>query len=225
MRFGKHVLLGSAAMVGAALVACGGAPAVPEEPTWSEHVYPIIAGQCLHCHGASAARDGGGFRFDFVDPANPSACGAALVTSADLGPLLHIATIGTVIALQEDTILTRPKMPPEPADGLEGWEIETIENWIASGRDKGDAPSGGGPRIRVTGTEEDGDDLVVSYIITDPDGDPVLGEITAPGADAVPVRGSGGGTITIPDADDEFTITAELCDGWDVVTREVDVSR
>ena len=51
------------------------APSAPAKPTWAD-VQPIVAGQCTHCHGATASTSGSGYRFDFFDM-SPEICGEA----------------------------------------------------------------------------------------------------------------------------------------------------
>lgn len=214
--------------------ACSGPEAV-ENPTWAD-VYPILQGQCLHCHGTSAERDGGSYRFDFLN---------ALVTckqepADDLGQ--GFAPAPSFMASRRQILADilpaapglRPKMPPEPASELEDWQRKTLENFVAKidvappadavavalGPLPAEARS---PEIALDFVRI-GTRLTVNYVVSDQNADPVIGELSVGDGLFHKIDGSGRGAVTfdpVP-ASGPLAIRARLCDGWGIRQRDAD---
>lgn len=207
-----------AASAALSLGACQGAPAAPAEPTWAD-VEPILRGECVHCHGPTAAETGAvgpaAYRFDFFD-SNDGDCGDA--ASAVETPI-QARALAKLIASDVTAPAGggRSRMPPAPAEPLADWQRETLIRWAAR-PNKGRAPFDNAvPRLRalsvppqVTNT------LVFSVVLNDPDSDPVLGVIRV-GDQIVRLPRPGAFTVTIDASalsNGPTRITATLCDGW-----------
>lgn len=215
--------------------ACGSPPAAPNNPTWEADVYPILQGQCLHCHGATAKDNGLGLRFDFFDGGK---CGDDLTVPSAAWTDVYRARIPATVEPQtlkdsedDDRILKRyrPIMPPSPASLLEPWQVQTLRRWAEiedTEEARGERLNNRRPRIRITSLPATvGESLEVSYVIEDRDGDPVFGKLTLNGSETpkvVNLDGTGSGNVKFEqvqaDRGDELTLSAVLCDGWQRVS-------
>lgn len=220
----------TASLLATLVVGCA-EPIPPKNPTWEADVYPIVQGQCLHCHGGEAADKGNGFRFDFRDGfTDVDKCG-------DLGfnnPPVFMAVGNWKGAIEPQDPSPRATMPPAPASLLEDWQIQTLKNYAKfyassatnkknSHGKRSDAVNRK-PKILITSKLPDkvGEELKVSYRFEDTDGDPVIGVLRLGDAKVDLLKFSG--EVTIPGitgtSGDTLTLTADICDGWDKVTDE-----
>lgn len=138
------------------------APAVPDEPSFQQHVAPILAANCIRCHGTPAI--GGApstFRLDLYADAAFSAQRSATRTAAG-------------------------EMPPRFA--LDDYQIETLARWAELGAPRGLPNPGNRPptAMIVDGVivVEDPDGDVVGGVAITPDG-LVLGNLRS-GPNALP---------------------------------------
>lgn len=196
-------------------------PIAKENPTWEADVYPILRGQCLHCHGETANENGKtqratkGYRFDLI---NLDACRAEIAAAAKMSSQFLPGGFGASSASDNGK---RPRMPPPPATPLEDWEVQTLKNWEKEeGFLLGKHPGGNQkPKIIITSEYPDkvGDELKVSYRFEDADGDPVIGVLKFGDAKVDLLKFSGQVTLTgfTAASGDTLTLSAELCDGWD----------
>lgn len=161
-----------------ALAAC--APAVPDEPSFQQHVAPILAANCVRCHGVPVL--GGAppeLRLDAYNTyerPKRNSIGLEMVVGAQV--------YSNIIALR----VADGERPMPPRFGLDDYQIETLANWDAAGAPRG-APNPGNraPFARVERTvrtiEEDGLEIRVRYLIDvvvgDPDPDIVGGALYA----------------------------------------------
>jgi hypothetical protein len=214
MRLLRTMLLGGLA---ATLAACD-APEVPAQPTWAD-VEPILRGNCTHCHGATAARDASGFRFDLFELSD-SVCGdAAKAMPAEsmahgLAPLIASAVTPGMGG--------RARMPPAPAPALEDWQRETILRWA-------DAPTLGQPprndrrpqlRFGADASFAADQALELTVLVDDPDGESVVGVIEI-GDQTLQLDGPGSFRLHLDTsmwAPASYPAHAVLCDGWDQVS-------
>lgn len=174
-----------------ALIAC--ADTAPDEPTWARDVQPILAANCVRCHGVPVL--GGapsGFRLDVYDP----------VLTDDGSSYLGAGAMAEFVAARACDETMPPRFP------LSDRQQEVLDRWAALAEPGMPAPRGGPaegnrpPTIRPAppGTLLDGD--VLRYVVDDPDRDLVRGALFA-------IRG-----------DERVRITRELHDGaglavWD----------
>jgi hypothetical protein len=220
--------------VGAALAgACAGPPDLPEHPTWAD-VEPILRGQCNHCHGATAETTGSTsaitglvagavYRLDFFD-INDGTCGEA---AAAIPPSAAARSMATQMRESVASVNgNRPRMPPAPAPLLSQWEREVIDRWTRM-----PPPQKGGPpwtnrlpRLQIFNFPRTADaELKFTAILSDPDGDPVVGVVNAGGA-VVKLDRAGSFAVTLDTAAwarGKQTLTAVLCDGWGNQTFQV----
>lgn len=209
----------------------GCVPEPPEHPTWVD-VQPILAGECVGCHGASAdqlgpERTGGGFRFDFYamkDDMDNEVCGEATAVLGKDKQLAkaHADAILTAISTPADKPNDRPAMPPPPAPYLHDWEWGTIRAWVNDGAKRGElAPGNRPPRFRLYHDSGPADaTLDITAVTEDPDGDPVIGVLKF-GDDRLAMNRAGAFSETLDTSSwtsGDRPITAVLCDGWASVT-------
>jgi hypothetical protein len=167
------------------IVAC--APDVPATPSFQQDVMPVLAANCLRCHGAPTI--GGapeGFRLDsFSDvivrerlfPAGDPACDPP---SPDPG-CFPIVIAGA--ATMADTAAVRvgdDDRPMPPRFQLDDHQIELLENWAATGAGRGEPrPSNGSPTAALETSERDGPVVRLRVRVDDPDRDAVGGSLHA----------------------------------------------
>jgi hypothetical protein len=214
------------ALAAALMGACAGPPDVPEHPTWAD-VEPILRGQCNHCHGATADITGSSaaitglvasavYRLDFFD-VNDGSCGEA---AAAISPS---AVARSVAGQMRESVASingnRPRMPPAPAPQLSQWEREVIDRWTRMPPpQKGGAPwTNRMPRLQVFSFPKTADSSIkFSVILSDPDGDPVIGVING-GGSVVKLDRAGSFVVSMDTASwpgGKQALTAVLCDGW-----------
>lgn len=156
----------AAALAAAALTAC--APEVPETPTWTEDVRPIVLANCVRCHTPPAiASAPDNVRFDKYDDEDRDGSG-----SPDMYGAGSEAMLMAVRVLAEE-------MPPEFP--LLPRQQDVIAAWAEAGAPRGEPVEGNrAPTMELVGDFERDDDLVVaSYRIDDPDFDLVTGRVEA----------------------------------------------
>jgi hypothetical protein len=143
---------------------------VPSEPSFQQHVMPILAANCVRCHGYPAI--GGappGFRLDSYEG----------VAVDDLTQIAGAGSYASLIAVRVRDGARR--MPPRfPLDDP---QIETLERW-AAGVAPGEPPPRGEPRpgnrapeVALESAAQEGNTLVIAVRVDDPDGDLVAGEL------------------------------------------------
>lgn len=200
---------------------CGGAPSVPEHPTWAD-VQPILKGECTQCHGATASTTGFGYRLDFYD-VSPAVCGDAALALP--GGLLAGAAAPSIITdvtpSPEDG---RARMPPSPAPVLHDWERDTILRWAAQPV-KGPPPANNhAPTIQVTGLPMVvNNSLSFSALVDDVDGDEAIGVLEIAGV-VFTMPSSGSFNVQIPASTwpaGTQRLSAVLCDGWTSVPYDL----
>ena len=161
----------------------GCVPDVPETPSFQEHVLPILAANCVRCHGVPTL--GGApneFRLDsFEDtlasdgttPA-PGTCGVP-----------DDPTQATVIcgarqyALLIQTRLRNEKRPMPPRFPLEEDQIETLSRWVKKPERGSPQPGNQPPTLVVDATSRAGSRIDLDVRVDDPDRDLVVGTLFA----------------------------------------------
>lgn len=113
----------------AAAVGCSDQPSPPAPRTrinYQVDVYPILAGNCLGCHGAS--RQDGGLRLDTFGS-------ATALRSA--GRAIEPGFSDRSLVMQRITSPESNRMPPAPAEALDAADIAMIDRWITEGASYG----------------------------------------------------------------------------------------
>jgi hypothetical protein len=225
----KHMcnfwILLSVVLVGSS--ACVADPEVPTAPSWAD-VEPILRGSCTHCHGSSARETGSSgtlaYRFDFYDM-TPTICG-------DAAQVLEGQNLARAWAPLIKADVTspgsgwRPRMPPAPAESLADWQRETLVHWASQTTPPRGEPghNNGRPDIQLDAASATANKtLNFSAVITDPDGEAVVG-ILKIGDLSLNIDRSGAFATTIDTSTwvaGRYPMSAVLCDGWDSVTYDL----
>jgi mono/diheme cytochrome c family protein len=177
------IALAAAALVGAC------APAVPDEPTWTEDVRPILVANCVRCHSPPAIQGAPRtIRFDKYDDD----------LNINGSPERYAALSESMIMAQRVTAETMPPVFP-----LFPRQQDVIDAWAAAGAPKGPPLEGNRePVMELTADfSEEGGVLRIPYRIDDADSDLVTGRFLAePNFDGDPIivtfdLFSGNGTV------------------------------
>ena len=151
----------------ALLAAC--TPDAPATPSFQQDVMPILAANCVRCHGY------------------PTLVGPALMRLDVYGDVAVDDTTsysgaGVYASLIADRVASSDQ-PMPPRFPLDDFQIETLQNW-ADGASAGDAPPRGQPRpdnrrpdIVAQRTSQAGTVVGIQSAIQDDDGDLVAGEL------------------------------------------------
>lgn len=162
------------ALVTAATAAVGCEPTAPAEPSFQEDILPILAANCVRCHGVPAI--GGAppeFRLDSFDATVVD--GRDPATADDDQLVVGASAYAVAIAgrVKSDSAPMPPRFP------LASWQIDTLVAWAEQ-----QPPSRGAPRpdnqLPVLTLHELGRDsatITLAYELHDPDGDLVVGEL------------------------------------------------
>jgi hypothetical protein len=161
------------------LAGCAPDDTVPAHPTWVDDVQPILRGNCLNCHGATALKTARIMRWDVCD----------LTAFAEVGPFqndpLHadpmdpeVEFIGarTRIPQTFTTYLQPhgaegPLMPPRPSPALSEQQLRILAAWI---KDPVCGKRASNHKPAAVWLNDQNDKVQV----TDLDGDQVLGTMT-----------------------------------------------
>lgn len=107
--------------------ACG--PVAPTNPTWEHDVHPFLVARCLRCHDdpgridpltGGVAPPASAYNFNYATLPSPLPAGLAILQG--LGPN---SLRGTGVPR---------RMPPEPAEAAEDWQIDMLANWALNPR-------------------------------------------------------------------------------------------
>lgn len=214
-------LLSAATLSGA----CRSSHAVPEQPTWAD-VEPIVRGSCTHCHGSNAKAAGSfagsTYRLDFYDMTD-AVCGEAAEALRD-------SALAMTWAMKMASAVTppgsgwRPRMPPAPGTELADWERETIVRWARKPLRGAPRPENRMPTVDLVGVPETADrSLTVTAVVSDPDGEPVVGVLRV-GDTRLLMDRSGSFAATLDTSSwsiGTHALSATLCDGWNNVTVDL----
>lgn len=159
-----------------ALIAMTGCLDTPAEPTWARDVQPILAANCVRCHGAvpsGGAPDS--FRLDSYDD-QPGPHARTIRGAATMAQYMGIRV--EPVGAREDGVTSMP-----PRFGLTDRQIDIINAWALSGAPRGPAAQGNRPP-QISLRAPLGDALLdgvmtIRYEIADPDRDLVVGELRA----------------------------------------------
>jgi hypothetical protein len=175
-----------------ATVAC--TPDVPAEPSFQQDVLPILAANCVRCHGYPAI--GGApetFRLDVLgdtavvagEPRDPPVCGGDPGDPAAELVLCGAASYAFISALR----VRDEQRPMPPRFTLADHQIEILERW-AQAPERGDPrPDNRAPTVAVEVLGNDGAVLVIRVETDDADRDLVVGTLRLQVAGAMPLVG------------------------------------
>jgi hypothetical protein len=211
----------------AAVVSC--APAEPPRiPSWDEDVYPILRGNCAHCHGAAVRPDTSPTsRYDICTstPFNMAFASEQLwITGADaMGRPLEAGAskaAGTFALFTGPDAQPSLRMPPPPASPLTEYELTVLGRWATAGKAscaKKEPNRKPTARIVTAAAQVPGTNRVaVTVEVSDPDGDQVFGYVKMGNAPLRVVTGSGRARYEYDGVRVNDTIVIKLHDGWDV---------
>ena len=109
------------------LPACG--PAAPANPTWENDIRPFVVARCIRCHDDPPRMDPAiadpklvpaAYNFNYATAEQPLQAG-----------LMVLQLLGAKSLRGEDV---PRRMPPPPAEAVEDWQIEMLENWARNPR-------------------------------------------------------------------------------------------
>lgn len=185
------------------LTGCAPDP-VPAQPTWVEHVEPILRGNCFHCHGGAAPQGDVG-RWDVYDKLDPQLArignfADSMISGKD--PAHFIAIRGFV----DPGIDEARRMPPAPATRLTQRDLLILDGWRTAGFPRGQRQPNRVPTIRWL-------DPPSFFVVNDEDREQVLGRIDCQGGQMLLPRS---GAFILPD-DLAPPCSAILYDGQDLV--------
>lgn len=172
----RHITL--ALVVGLGLGACG-FDDPPAQPSWQVDVMPILAANCVRCHGYPTLGFAAfGLRLDSYDPVEVVAFDA---------PISGAAHNATLIAQRIQYSKYRPTetvMPP--GRELADYELTVLRSWAGLVDGSMKAPRGPGrpdnatPELTVTELGREGAIVTFSYELRDLDRDLVVGNLRGP---------------------------------------------
>ncbi len=203
------------------LVACG--PEAPVSPSFQQDVLPIMAANCVRCHGFPAI--GGAppeFRLDsFGDVTVTDGEPAVGCGSVEVGTQLVICGSATYAPLIPARLRGEDR-PMPPRFPLDEYERETLENWAADPIRGMPRANNALPTIVVDDIVQTGALVTLQARVTDLDGDLVTGTVHALVAERERVIGSvrsgvlqlAWDTTTIPAG--AYPLVAQLDDGAEV---------
>lgn len=228
----KVVSMRELSMIGGAalLAACQGAPSAPENPTWTDDVYPIIQGNCGSCHGPAGDQT----RYDFSYDDGNLGCDE-LVTAYNAAAskqkdghnsksIPSIAMFNTIPTFLKPDAESR--MPPPPADVLPAWQRDVLDKWDGK---RNTRDNNADPEARSLALPKDAisGDTKFFVDVSDPDGDQVIGQVKIGMVDPINVQGVGRTTVELLSADlgkltsGRHDVNVDLCDGQNKVTIKV----
>lgn len=158
---------------------------VPATPSFQQHVMPILAANCIRCHGDPTL--GGAptyFRLDVYDdlvvregrPRDPETEGQCGLEPADAEAVVcGAATMAQLLAVR----VADDERPMPPRFSIEGHQVETLERW-ADGAGRGDPrPRNAVPTVTVESQERSSTIVSLRVVTADRDHDLVVGQLRA----------------------------------------------
>jgi hypothetical protein len=103
---------------------CGENP-VPDNPTYSRNIKPLLEAHCTRCHGAGGMKNAD----PYIGPVTPPGAMTATITTphSDFTKMADLMLWSGAFSMWLDA-----PMPPPPADPLTGWERELLLKWCAA---------------------------------------------------------------------------------------------
>ncbi len=184
-------------LVFAGLVLAGCEPTAPTQPSFQVDVMPILAAQCVRCHGVEAI--GGAppeFRVDSFEDTVIDGRGTADPSDDQLVFGARNYAVGIISRAQSTSSPMPPRFPLEP------YQLDTLAAWAAQdpvvrGEPR---PDNQPPILSLRELGRDASRVTLAYELHDPDGDLVVGQLCDDdGAECrfvAPLQ-SGNATITI----------------------------
>ncbi len=199
--------------------------AVPTQPSWQVDVMPVLAANCVRCHGyPTSGFATPGFRLDSFDP--------TLMASGEL--IRGASENATTIARRTKAAIRPPgEIAMPPGRELAEDEIGVLRNWAGLVDGSLKAPRGPGrpdnaaPTLTFTEVGRQGAVITFAYELRDADRDLVVGSVLGPivndqgqpGVGPIADLVSGRGRIawdTTGVAPGAYPLTARLDDGADI---------
>lgn len=161
----------ASALAAGALVGCE--PTAPANPSFQVDVMPILAANCVRCHGFPPL--GGApiyFRLD-------SYAGTQVGVQGDGSPLMLAGVASTAAGfaarIRGGTTPMPPRFPLQP------WQIDTLLDWAGDSTvlpERGEPrPGNRAPVLDLHEVGRDATTVVLDYQLHDPDGDLVVGQL------------------------------------------------
>jgi hypothetical protein len=201
---------------------CGPAD-LPARPSWDQDVFPVLQGSCNHCHGATVGV--GGLmpfsRLDLCNLADFQARGFGKRYAFGVAYLFAGSTLGGNLRyfVRPGENGAAPRMPPPPAAPLGDYEVRVLETWVGYGAPDCRKQTRNHPptaRVVVAPRLLEGK-LTVDVEVEDPDGDQVLGKLTAGGVEK-DLPGTGRHSLDVTGASATDPVSFQLYDGYEAAS-------
>lgn len=201
-----------------ALVACSTYD-VPDSPSFQVDVMPILAANCVRCHGYPVL--GGAPEHARYDTFANLRVGDGVVRrdvcAADDNIVCGASTMAGTIAMRVQPGSQGPedRGPMPPRFALEDFQVDTLVKWAEQGGVRGaPRPNNRPPTVVIETIDQSARVVVVSVRVADADGDLVAGELITDNDDVVGSLRSGHSTVTwtAPDAG-SYELRARVDDG------------
>jgi hypothetical protein len=112
----------------AVLVAAGsgcGQDPVPERPSYTRDIAPLMTARCIRCHGG-----GGAIQKDPDMP--PVAIPGGTATQQPVGDFTTMVGAMSICGPFFQPFVIELGMPPPPSDRLDDWSLQLLEHWCAN---------------------------------------------------------------------------------------------
>lgn len=154
-------------------------PDVPDAPSFQQHVQPILAANCVRCHGVpaigGAASD---FRLDMFGDTD------VRTRTGDIVTVRGAASNAVAVAFRsaDDASPMPPRFP------LDDWQIETLERWSLDPVRGAPRPDNQAPTASIDAIAQTGATIAIELRVRDADPDIVGGVLRAKlGATVIPL--------------------------------------
>lgn len=155
-------------------------PDVPANPSFQTDVLPILAANCVRCHGFPPQNAPREFRLDsFSDVAITDGTPAGMGVCGDdpTDPGVEIVICGAASAASDIPVRIADDHPPRFP--LDDFQIETLENWARTAVRGSPRATNAEPTLVIESTARAGTIMTVRVRVEDADRDLVVGTLRA----------------------------------------------
>jgi hypothetical protein len=208
-----------------AVLACSEVP--PASPSWDLNVYPILRGNCGHCHGATV-------KPEYTPTTRYDICTSAPFNTFFASEQLWIAGVdamgrpivaganpmaGLLTAYTKPDAPAQLRMPPPPASPLSDYEREVLQKWadVNQASCNKQTPNRK-PEMKIVSMAAavpGSNKVALTLEVSDPDGDVVYGYAKLGNAAPQVIPGAGRYALAFEGVRASDTLVVKLHDGYD----------